>query len=68
MKLSEEIEFHNKSGDFGRALDGLTEKAKELEDKIEYHNELARIMGAVSVKQMFDDYKMFVEIVASWVK
>ena len=68
MKLSEEIAFHNNSGDFGRSLDGLYEKAKELEDKIEYHNELARIMSAVSVKQMFDDYSLFVEIVASWVK
>jgi hypothetical protein len=35
MKLSEQLKHDHESGDFGRALDGYSERAKDLEDKLE---------------------------------
>ena len=35
MKLSEQLEQNHNSGDFGEALEGYAERAKELEDEIE---------------------------------
>jgi hypothetical protein len=34
MKLSEELQQYHKSGDFGNALEGLTERAAQLEDAL----------------------------------
>ena len=36
MKLSEQLEQDNDSGDFGNGLDGYSERAKALEDGLEY--------------------------------
>lgn len=35
MKLSETLKEYHECGDFGEALEGLSERAKELEDRIE---------------------------------
>ncbi len=35
MKLSEQLKQDHECGDFGKALEGYSEKAKEIEDLIE---------------------------------
>jgi hypothetical protein len=34
MKLSEELQQYHNSGDFGKALEGLAERAAQLEDAL----------------------------------
>jgi hypothetical protein len=42
MKLSEQLQRDNDSGDFGKALEGYSERAKELEEALE---KIARWIG-----------------------
>jgi len=35
MKLSEQLQQNHESGDFGKALEGYVERAKQLENKVD---------------------------------
>jgi hypothetical protein len=50
MRLSEQLKQMSDSGDFGKAIDGLSEKAKGLEDTIiTTHIILEKIKLAISI-------------------
>lgn len=67
MKLSDILEQYNDSGDFGLALNGLAEKARELEGDLAYSIEQAQgwyddCYGGELVDERMDKYKSILEI------